>query len=210
MSDNRGIAELKKEYALFMHRADLNGVPDAPAPEGFCLEWYKPGDRREWVDIHIEADPGCNPSDALYISQFGEDDRVLAERQCFIKTKKGRYVGTTSAWFNNESAREPLGLIHWVAVLPEFQGRGLAKPLLSAVLRRMRELGHRRAYLATGTEKVPAVNLYLRFGLQPWAWDAKSREMWLSLKGKLKPEFGVVVDSALRNPVSPFDPECLK
>ncbi len=176
-------------------------------PEGFRLDWYRPGDRREWVNIHVEADAPCNPSDELYVAQFGENDRVLGERQCFLKTEAGRYVGTATAWFNDENTGESLGVVHWVAVLPDFQGKGLSKPLLSAVLRRMHKLGHRRVYLTTGEDKARAVSLYLSFGFVPWAWDEKSREKWLALKPRLKPEFGRIVDRALESPVSPFGAE---
>jgi GNAT superfamily N-acetyltransferase len=51
-----------------------------------------------------------------------------------------------------------------VAILPDYQGRGLSKPLLSQALRRLWELGHTRAYLTTSAERMVALRLYERFG----------------------------------------------
>ena len=74
------------------------------------------------------------------------------------------------------------GRIHWVAIVPEFQGRGLAKPLLTAVMNRMVELGHQRARLATATQRLPAINLYLKFGFLPDPRNEEELSAWEEIR----------------------------
>ena len=82
---------------------------------------------------------------------------------------------------------ESWGRVHWVAIRPEFQGRGLAKPLISASLRIIEQLGHDKVYLSTATPRLPAINLYLSQGFLPErhseedivAWEEVAR--WIKL-----------------------------
>lgn len=52
-----------------------------------------------------------------------------------------------------------------MAVAPEFQGRGLAKPLLRAVLLRLKQLGHDEVVLATQSTRLAAIRLCESFGV---------------------------------------------
>jgi GNAT superfamily N-acetyltransferase len=58
--------------------------------------------------------------------------------------------------------------VHWVAIVPECQGIGLGKALMTLLCQRLRELGHDQAYLFTSSERVSAIRLYLRFGFELW------------------------------------------
>ena len=182
-------AEKVKRLGLVMWRPTLEDVPSIDIPNGYKLEWYQPGDARHWVEIHRHADPGNNPSLELYSGQFGGDDLELARRQCFLRTNAGATIGTATAWFDSDGEGHCLGVVHWVAILPGFQGNGLAKLLTSAILLRMRQLGHSKVYLATHEERFAEINLYLRFGFIPWAWDEDSEKVWRYLARKVKPEF---------------------
>ena len=92
---------------------------------------------------------------------------MLAQRQAYLCDGQGQPVGTASAWPNEPSKGPEYGRVHWVAILPAHQGQGLAKPLLAVVCRRLRQSGHTRAYLDTSTGRLPALNLYLKFGFVP-------------------------------------------
>jgi GNAT superfamily N-acetyltransferase len=87
-------------------------------------------------------------------------------------------IGTGAAWFDDDFGGARIGRVHWVAILPEYQGRGLSKPLLSAICRRLRELGHGRAYLATASARSRAIQLYLRFGFVPLTRNEAERAIW--------------------------------
>jgi ribosomal protein S18 acetylase RimI-like enzyme len=81
-----------------------------------------------------------------------------------------------------EGTEEARGRVHWVAILPAFQGRGLAKPLLTAVCLRLRELGHTSAYLSTSAARIPALNLYRQFGFAPVIRDEMERAVWQEIE----------------------------
>lgn len=198
------LAEKVKNLGLVMWRPTLDGVPPIGVSAGYQLAWYRSGDARHWVEIHQQADPGNNPSLGLYSAQFGEDESELARRQYFLRTNAGATIGTATAWFDIDARGNSLGVVHWVAILPEFQGKGLAKVLTSAILLRMRQLGHSKVYLTTHEERFPAINLYLRFSFIPWAWDEDSEKVWRHLAGKVKPEFCQRILGAIENHESPL------
>lgn len=96
----------------------------------------------------------------------------------------GEAIGTATAWFDTYRG-QLYGLVHWVAIIPQQQGRGLAKPLLTAVCNRLRDLHHQGAYLITGTVRIPAIKLYLKFGFVPDIKSEQDAEAWRSIQAKL-------------------------
>jgi GNAT superfamily N-acetyltransferase len=121
-----------------------------------------------------------------YRSSFGDDEARLAERQLYLRAPDQRVIATASAWYDGDSPDTPVGRVHWVAIVPAYQGRGLAKPLLSLVCQRLRELGHREAILDTSTVRVPAVNLYRQFGFLPKITTPADLQVWRELAPFLK------------------------
>ena len=155
---------------------NLVAVPQAELPAGYSLRFYEPGDERAWVDLHREADLLNTFSAETFRNQFGTDTNLLRQRQIYLVAESGTVVGTASAWF--QPGDPSLGRVHWVAIRPAHQSRGLAKPLLSLVCRRLRELGHTRAYLTTNTARVPAICLYFSFGFLPDLAGSARRQDW--------------------------------
>jgi GNAT superfamily N-acetyltransferase len=156
-----------ENLSISMIRPTLENLPSFALPAPYTLRWYQPGDEKAWVAIHIAADPYLTFTDEIFISEFEANRALLPTRQAYLCDGTGTPVGTTSAWFYTDEEGEAYGLVHWVAIHPAHQGRGLAKPLLALVCRRLQELGHPRAYLNTSTGRIPAVNLYLQFGFVP-------------------------------------------
>jgi len=147
-----------------MVREDLENIPQFDLPDGYALHWYQPGDEEHWVCIQRQADQFNAITSALFNQQFGTDFKLLEQRQCYLLNPRKEFIGTATAWFDDNFEEAPIGRVHWVALLPDFHGRGLSKPLMTAVCRRLRELGHRRVYLRTSSARVAAIALYLRFG----------------------------------------------
>jgi len=87
-------------------------------------------------------------------------------------------VGTATAWVDDLNDDPAVGRVHWVALVPTVQGRGLAKPLMTAVCHRLQALGHRRAYLTTSMARTAAIGLYLKFGFHPVLEGAEQHARW--------------------------------
>ena len=139
------------------------------------------GDEKLWVDIHLLSEKFAKISTELYFNEFGHDAEILGQRQVFVLNADEQPVGTTTAWFNDEYHGRPYGRIHWVAIIPDAQGNGLSKPMMSVVCQRMRELGHDCAYLVTSTARIPAIYLYLKFGFVPEIRNEDDRRAWSAL-----------------------------
>lgn len=171
---------------VVMTRGTLENLAEAPLPPGFTLRWYAPGDEAHWLRIHRAADRLNVIRPELFPEQFGNDPALLGQRQCYALSPEGEVVGTASAWFDDAFEGGRWGRVHWVAVLPEFQGRGLGGALLGAVCRRLRELGHDRAYLTTSAARLPAIALYLKFGFEPRIRGAAEAALWREIYARLK------------------------
>lgn len=146
-----------------MECPDLDLVPRHPVPAPFTIRRFQPGDMATWMRIETAAERYRSITPALFEQQFGTDPVILAERQLFLCDAGGEAVGTATAWFDKTDPEQNWGRVHWLAIIPRWQGRGLSKPLLSAVCERLRELGHCRAYLMTETVRTAAIALYSQF-----------------------------------------------
>lgn len=167
---------------VHMIREDLEGIPQFAAPEPFAIRGFRPGDEAAWVRIHELADIYNETTLERFELAFGEGPAALPERMFFLCDGTGSEIGTATAWYNNDYRGRPFGRVHYAAVVPAFQGKGLSKPLMTAVCNRLRELAHVRAYLGTQTERVPAIGLYLKFGFVPDIGSNDERRAWDALR----------------------------
>lgn len=168
-----------------MIRENLDDIPDYGLPDGYSIRQYQPGDEKSWRRIHLLADKYTDVTPDLYEKEFGSNAQMLAERQYFLVDRRGSPIGTASAWFDNRIEQSP-GRIHWVAIIPTEQGKGLAKPLLTTVCNRLKYLGHNRAHLTTQTVRIPAINLYLKFGFVPSIDSERDRQIWRQVQKHVK------------------------
>ncbi len=170
-----------------MLRPNLEEIPQFGLPDGFRLRRYKPGDERAWYRIHRLADHHEPVTPDLFARRFGSDSATLQARQLFLLAASGHLIGTATAWQGEDPRNSAaiIGRVHYVAIIPEFQGRGLAKSLMTAVLERLKELGHKTAYLATASGRLPAINLYLRFGFKPVVREPSEAAAWDYIRRQL-------------------------
>src|SRR5262245_12042925 len=157
----------ERHVRLTMVRENWDRLPDFSLPAGYSVRWYQSGDERHWVEIHVAADTHNFITPELFEREFGGAKDALKDRQCFLCDANERVIGTATAWFNDNFNGCSSGRVHWVAIVPEQQGRGLAKPLMTVVCRRLENLGHTRAYLTTSSARIAAINLYCAFGFLP-------------------------------------------
>ena len=194
----------EKNIPLKMVRENLEDIPQFAMPENFSLRWFQPGDEKIWREIQSAADKFNDITPELFQRQFaggaerglqaaspdgcrsGINSALLSERQCYLLDAHGNAIGTATAWFNNNFEGARIGRVHWVAILPEHQGKGLSKPLMTATCNRLRELGHTRTYLSTSIARIPAIRLYLRFGFEPVNRNVEDAAAWKTLRAPAK------------------------
>ena len=65
------------------------------------------------------------------------------------------------------------GKFHWLFIDKDYRGKGLAKPLISKALNRLKELGYKDALISTETKVPIACKLYFEFGAIPFNVEEK-------------------------------------
>lgn len=147
-----------------MHKPAFERIESRPLPSGYSLRWFQAGDEHHWADIERRAgefrtvDEGM----AAFDREFRPRYERLSSRMLFLLDASGVPIGTTTAWQGEHDGRQ-MGRIHWVAIVPDHQGSGLARPLVAAALERIAQ-DDNEAYLTTQTWSWRAVALYRSFG----------------------------------------------
>jgi GNAT superfamily N-acetyltransferase len=176
----------QRNIPVAMIRKDLEAIPDYVLAPGYRLRAYQPGDEELWRQIHLLSDRYHTFHPDLFFQEFGYDRGVLEERQLYLCDVQGSAIGTATAWFNDCYKGQVYGRVHWVAIVPQEQGKGLSKALMTGVCNRLRELDHSRAYLTTSTVRIQAINLYLKFGFVPEINYDTDVTIWYELEKVLK------------------------
>ena len=150
---------------IVMECRDLRRCPHYDLPDGVSFRFFKGDeDRLVWTELYSSCELFNKITDETHLREFGSDLDVIADRQLFMNDGEGKEIGTVTAWFDDDFHGEPYGRIHWVGIVPDYQGRGLSKPMMSRTCELLLELGHEKAYLVTSSARVPAINLYKKFG----------------------------------------------
>jgi len=169
-------------YYQLMLEGPTDPVPDCPLPAGCGLAFYRPGDEKDWIDIEKSARELTDTAQGLEVWQryYGGREAELKDRLLFITAPDGRKVATATAYYDIRRPDDGVnGMLHWVAVRREAQGKGLSKPLVAAAVRRMRALGYRRVVIPTQTTTWLACKVYLDLGFRPIPQNAvNSRRGW--------------------------------
>jgi len=171
---------------IHMARESTENIPDFKLPEPYTLRPHREGDIDTWVNVQQKSEELVPISREVFLMNFGTSQRMLSERQLFLCNGKGTPVGTATAWFDYHHKGKKYGRVHWVAIVPEERGKKLAKPLMTAVCKRLKELGHDRIYLTTQPERIPAISLYLKFGFKPDILDDEEKKYWRQVKKSIK------------------------
>lgn len=172
-------------YELMLER-DLENLPYFPLPDGYRYAFFQPGDRERWIDIEKSAKEfaSCEQGMESWNRYYGGREDELTGRMVFVEDANGRKVATATAFYDIRGIdKSGDGWLHWVAVRREYQGRGLAKPLISYVLKLMQSLGYTHAKIPTQTTTWLACKIYLDLGFRPIPANAvNSREGWRIVK----------------------------
>jgi GNAT superfamily N-acetyltransferase len=156
----------------------VDSIPFFRCPVGVRVRSFRAGDDEVWARIEAAAGAfsGEDAARRHFAMEFAPVHARLPGRMLFLEHESAGPIGTTTAW-DGEFGGEMRGRIHWVGIVPAFQGQGLSKPLLSAALTRL-TLDYRRSYLTTETTSYRGINLYLGFGFMPYVTSDRDREGW--------------------------------
>jgi ribosomal protein S18 acetylase RimI-like enzyme len=175
-----------KYIPLVMVRDHMDGIPAFACPPGCTIRTFVRGDEQRWARIEWLAGEFPDQEQALrqFTSEYGPYLSLLEDRGFFLEDSHGEAIGTATAWHNDFEGEER-GRVSWVGIVPAYQGHGLAKPLLSAVMARLAR-DYRKAYLTTQTTSYRAINLYLNFGFEPYPVRPSCAEGWALMEEVLR------------------------
>jgi RimJ/RimL family protein N-acetyltransferase len=156
-----------------MQRENLAVEPARFAPP-YRLRGYRSGDEATW--LALQQSTGVYPplDAAFFRSQFGS----APEGRQFFVMRDRQPVATGTAWHGEPWRTPEWGRLHWIAVDPQHQRRGLGLMLCRHLLTVLRELGCVGAYLTTGSGNLPAVALYGKLGFVPWIRSPEEAHFW--------------------------------
>lgn len=172
--------------AVWMIHRDLARAPRHELPRGYAFRFFREGDIATWMRVQQAAIPEFTVTEKMFHDDMPGDTALWSQRVLFLVGPEGDDIGSITAWHAEEPPGVLVGQVHWVAIVPAAQGRGLGKPLMSAALALMRERGLNQAVLQTETGLFPALNLYLRFGFEPLLRGAADRDGWLAVAPLLR------------------------
>lgn len=182
-------------YPVIMVKSLQTAYPRYSLPNGYKFVPYNNGLEKEWATLQYET--GQIESLDAAMHRFKKEYLPLlelAKKNCWFVCveKTNEIVATASLWRGNHFGIQ-LDRIHWVAVKNNYNGKGLAKALLTKVLERSHS---EIIYLTTQTWSYPAICLYFKFGFsaylgsKPIYWEQSDYETnreiaWKIIKRKL-------------------------
>lgn len=172
-----------KYYELLMKYDDITEYKKYELPSGFHYEFFKPGEEEEWVQIHIESGEFTSVEKGLkhfhdFYDSFIEE---LPKRCIFIvDDNTNEKVGTATISLLKEPEYGYNGAVDWIAIKKRYQGRKLAKPLISKFMEVANDNGHSKLILHTQTTTWLAAKLYLDYGFE--VLNKEEKEGWSIIK----------------------------
>lgn len=171
------------DLPVAMSRPHLRAIPEFPFPAGYGIRALLLEEGPLWTEIQRDTEHLLPITDRTFDEQFGDDREAIPQR-CFVLVREdGHAVGAISAWYGRD-AGGAFGRIHWFAIRPAFQGRGLARPALSYALQRLAQW-HQRAWHTTSSSRLPALKLYLDYGFLPDFDQPRALEAWRQVQAHL-------------------------
>ena len=176
-----GIDHTVPYTAVVMVREHAGDIPAYPLPEGYRFAPFTPADEEKWVRLQVEVThvESMEQGKRIFREEFlqapegipcevcpGYTDVV--KRTVQVKDMQDNLVGVATLWMG-DTFGEVWQRVHWVAVHPAHQGKGLAKCMIARMLRLYAELGcETPIYLTTQTKTYRAVRIYRQMGFAPY------------------------------------------
>ena len=172
---------------VIMLLEDLTKLPNFKLPEGYSIRKYREGDQQLWAEVETAAGEFTDSQKGIeqFKIEFEKYPEELKQRFLMLENEKGKSIGTSMGWFDDNFFRAGYGRVHWVSIHPDYQGKGLAKPLVSKTMEIIKER-HTKAYLTTQTASYKAIKIYLDFGFSPYLKDETYQKAWKLVAQHLK------------------------
>ena len=164
-----------KNLPVLMYRYSLTPPEGRELPAGYHFAYYQDGYEKYWAEIECSVGQFDREEDALscFAREF-QPREELYRRGLFVFHESGACVGIATAWFEGK-----LGRVHWVAVAPSHQKRGIATALVTRVIEDCFRLhGPGTISLHSGTPNHNAIRIYRRLGFQPYLRNQSDIEAW--------------------------------
>lgn len=180
------------------HPADY---PRCRLPKGYTLRPFEDGMEYDWAELQASVEHFESPQKALdrFHKEFAIDRRTLQDRGVFIYNAEDKLVASVILWYGSHFRRSR-ARIHFTAVAPEEQGKGLCAAMMTIVM----DMYHRYEltggiYLVSQTWSYRALSIYRQFGFKPYTgpqpngwhssiddFEQESREAWDLIEKKLR------------------------
>ena len=170
-----------KSIPLYMYSL-LKTIPESALPVGFQFRLFQAGDENHWARINVATEEfsGIGAAMQRFNQEFGPYLAEVKKRMLFILNEEEMPIGTATAWFG-EWEGKVIGRLHWVEIIPEYQGKGLGAPLISKAIELL-AVYHDEAYLKTQTTSQAAIHLYEKLGFEPAILSEEEKEGWSLIK----------------------------
>lgn len=174
-----------------MMAKDLSNLPEFDVPDGYVLN----SDSLEEVDFAGMSD--CLAAaygiqhDVWDVPRIPKVFVVNADvkktfRLLFKNSDGSTTVAGTATLKVMPNEFPGCGYLHWVAVHPKHQGRGLAKILVQAVLKEAHDTHLvNSCVLHVVDTSLPAISTYEKFGFEPTFIEDNNAERWAAIRVEL-------------------------
>jgi ribosomal protein S18 acetylase RimI-like enzyme len=134
-------------------------------PDGYTIRSSRPDEFGVWkafpFDDPAEAEQYDGYMDAYFQNVYGHDKEAFFEATKFVCDSEDVPVATCAIW----PAYGQLTTIHWLKVLPNYEGLGIGRALLSELLRDLPPTSY-PIYLHTQPGSFRAIKLYSDLGFK--------------------------------------------
>ena len=164
----QGLGFSVERYAFALVRGDLD-VPDAVFPEGYEVRRFVPGrDEEAWCEVRNTA----------FATLRGSETPMTPAMVAEMASRESSLHGEMLLLFHGD---RPIGIVRCVpdehegspameiaplAIIPEYQGRGLGRNLLRTALKVAKERGFHQTVLSVNAENERAKSLYIQEGFR--------------------------------------------
>ncbi|WP_102026252.1 GNAT family N-acetyltransferase [Salirhabdus sp. Marseille-P4669] len=156
-----------ERYAYLLLREDLP-VPTYQLPKDFHIKPLQIGDEEKWCTVRNESFATLKGSETPITTKMVRKmmmEKDFIKNAALILYDHNRPVGVIKG-SHDEYEGKPIMDIGPVAIIPEYQGKGLGRTILRMILQIAKEKGYKQTILSVNAENEHAKSLYIQEGFK--------------------------------------------